>query len=168
LEGLDGIIGPPGNVLIIPTNTGSKGPDNSLQSMISQAMSNLVGARGPVGLTGLPGLPGPAGEPGIKGEEGEQGEAGARGPRGPVGPPGADFLLTRDLWRKIGHSIIFFQITNLVKLYQYIRSLDLEMCVPLNSSKQWTKLRTNAIHGLGTQAKMLKTDLFISHDAGKQ
>ena len=33
--------------------------------MISQAMANLVGARGPVGLTGLPGLPGPPGEAGI-------------------------------------------------------------------------------------------------------
>ena len=31
LEGMDGITGAPGNVLIIPTNTGSKGPDTSLQ-----------------------------------------------------------------------------------------------------------------------------------------
>ena len=28
LDGTDGVQGPPGNVLIIPTNTGSKGPDN--------------------------------------------------------------------------------------------------------------------------------------------
>ena len=31
IEGMDGITGMPGNVLIIPTNTGSKGPDTSLQ-----------------------------------------------------------------------------------------------------------------------------------------
>ena len=63
-------MGQPGNVLIIPTNTGTKGPDTSLQSMISQAMSNLIGPRGPMGLTGLPGPAGPPGEPGLKGEEG--------------------------------------------------------------------------------------------------
>jgi len=31
LGGIDGIAGPPGNILIIPTTTGSKGPDNQLQ-----------------------------------------------------------------------------------------------------------------------------------------
>jgi len=89
LEGQDGIQGPPGNVLIIPTNLGSsKGPDNQLQSIISQAMQNLMGSPGPMGLTGVPGPTGPPGEPGIKGEEGEMGERGPRGPRGMVGPPG--------------------------------------------------------------------------------
>ena len=53
LEGMDGIQGPPGNVLIIPTNLGSdKGPDNQLQSIITQAMQNLMGPPGPMGLTG--------------------------------------------------------------------------------------------------------------------
>jgi len=62
LEGLDGVQGPPGNVLIIPNSASStKGPDNSMQEMIKQAMANLVGPRGPVGLTGLPG---PSGMPG--------------------------------------------------------------------------------------------------------
>ena len=57
---MDGIQGPPGNVLIIPTNIGSdKGPDNQLQSIISQAMQNLMGSPGPMGLTGIPG---PTGE----------------------------------------------------------------------------------------------------------
>ena len=68
---MDGIQGPPGNVLIIPTNLGSdKGPDNQLQSIISQAMQNLMGPPGPMGLTGIAGPTGPPGEPGIKGEEG--------------------------------------------------------------------------------------------------
>ena len=31
IDGMDGITGSPGNVLIIPTNTNSKGPDNTLQ-----------------------------------------------------------------------------------------------------------------------------------------
>ena len=74
LDGTDGTQGPPGNVLIIPTNTGSKGPDNSLQEMIEQARASLIGARGPMGLTGLPGPAGPPGDDGIKGEEGERGE----------------------------------------------------------------------------------------------
>ena len=63
---MDGTQGQPGNVLIIPTNTGTKGPDNSLQNMISQAMSNLIGPRGPMGLTGMPGPVGHTGEPGLK------------------------------------------------------------------------------------------------------
>ena len=89
LDGMDGIVGPPGNVLIIPTESGnSKGPDNSMQEMIKQAMANLQGARGPMGLTGLPGPNGPPGDPGLKGEEGEHGETGPRGLRGRVGPPG--------------------------------------------------------------------------------
>jgi collagen type V/XI/XXIV/XXVII alpha len=88
-DGMEGIVGPPGNVLIIPTSTGStKGPDNSMQEMIKQAMSNLMGARGPMGLTGLPGRSGPNGDSGIKGEEGEPGQNGPRGLRGSVGPPG--------------------------------------------------------------------------------
>jgi len=83
LNGMDGITGPPGNVLIIPTNTGSsKGPDNSLQTMISQAMANLMGPTGPMGLTGVAGPPGMPGPPGIKGEEGELGETGPRGLKG--------------------------------------------------------------------------------------
>ena len=46
LDGLDGIQGVPGNVLIIPTGSSStKGPDNSMQEMIKQAMSNLLGPR---------------------------------------------------------------------------------------------------------------------------
>merc|ERR1719477_152754 len=91
LDGMDGVQGPPGNVLIIPTNLGSsKGPDNQLQSIISQAMQNLMGPPGPMGLTGLPGPSGPPGEPGIKGEEGEMGERGPRGPRGMVGAPGLE------------------------------------------------------------------------------
>lgn len=90
LNGMDGIQGQPGNVLIIPTNTGSKGPDTSLQSMISQAMSNLIGPRGPMGLTGLPGPSGPPGESGLKGEEGLPGDPGVRGIRGPPGGPGLE------------------------------------------------------------------------------
>jgi len=89
LEGLDGVQGPPGNVLIIPTGASStKGPDNSMQEMIKQAMANLIGPRGPVGLTGLPGPSGPPGEPGLKGEEGRAGDSGPRGLRGSVGQPG--------------------------------------------------------------------------------
>ena len=87
---MDGIQGQPGNVLIIPTNTGSKGPDTSLQSMVSQAMANLIGPRGPMGLTGLPGSSGPPGEPGLKGDEGLPGDPGPRGTRGMVGPPGLE------------------------------------------------------------------------------
>jgi len=91
VDGMDGIQGPPGNVLIIPTNlASSKGPDNSLQNMISQAMQNLMGPPGPMGLTGLPGNSGLPGPPGIKGEEGEMGERGVRGQRGPVGPNGIE------------------------------------------------------------------------------
>ncbi len=56
---MDGIQGPPGNVLIIPNSpSNSKGPDNSMQEMIKQAMANLIGPRGPMGMTGLPGPPG--------------------------------------------------------------------------------------------------------------
>lgn len=87
LNGMDGVQGQPGNVLIIPTNTGSKGPDSSLQSMISQAMSNLIGPRGPMGLTGLPGSAGPPGDTGMKGDEGPPGDPGVPGPRGPTGRP---------------------------------------------------------------------------------
>ena len=90
LNGMDGIQGQPGNVLIIPTNTGSKGPDTSLQSMISQAMANLIGPRGPMGLTGLPGSAGPPGDTGLKGDEGLPGDPGPRGLRGPLGPPGLE------------------------------------------------------------------------------
>lgn len=90
LNGMDGITGQPGNVLIIPTSTGSKGPDSSFQSMISQAMNNLIGPRGPMGLTGLPGPSGPPGESGLKGDEGLPGDPGIRGPRGPTGPPGLE------------------------------------------------------------------------------
>lgn len=47
LDGTDGIQGGPGNVLIIPTNlASSKGPDNTLTNMISQAMQNLMGEIG--------------------------------------------------------------------------------------------------------------------------
>merc|ERR1719288_496734 len=88
LNGMDGIQGQPGNVLIIPTNTGSKGPDTSLQSMVSQAMANLIGPRGPMGLTGLPGPSGQPGESGLKGDEGLPGDPGPRGPRGMIGPEG--------------------------------------------------------------------------------
>ena len=90
-EGMDGIQGPPGNVVIIPTNLGSdKGPDNQLQSIISQAVQNLVGPPGPMGLTGVPGPTGMMGETGLKGEEGQMGEQGPRGARGMVGPPGLE------------------------------------------------------------------------------
>ena len=90
-DGQDGMQGPPGNVVIIPTNLGSdKGPDNQLQSIISQAVQNLVGPPGPMGMTGVPGPTGMMGETGLKGEEGETGERGPRGPRGMVGTPGLE------------------------------------------------------------------------------
>ena len=91
LDGGDGMQGPPGNVVIIPTNLGSdKGPDNQLQSIISQAVANLIGPPGPMGMTGIPGPTGMMGETGLKGEEGEAGERGPRGPRGMVGPSGLE------------------------------------------------------------------------------
>ena len=50
-EGMDGIQGPPGNVVIIPTNLGSdNGPDNQLQSIISQAVQKLSNNRRPICL----------------------------------------------------------------------------------------------------------------------
>merc|ERR1711892_478652 len=89
LDGSDGVQGPPGNVLIIPTNLGSnKGPDNQLQSIISQAMQNLQGSSGPMGLTGLPGPEGDEGLKGMMGEDGPPGLAGAPGEMGPRGFPG--------------------------------------------------------------------------------
>ena len=64
LDGMNGVQGPPGNVLIIPTNLGSsKGPDNQLQSIISQAIQ-----QGDKGDKREIGLEGQNGDMGLKGE----------------------------------------------------------------------------------------------------
>lgn len=79
LNGQSGPPGPPGHVFMMPlTSAGNeKGPDSqaeALRQMLSQHMTAMRGADGPMGLTGVPGSVGPPGPEGAKGEPGDVGE----------------------------------------------------------------------------------------------
>uniref|UniRef100_A0A182Y5N5 LAM_G_DOMAIN domain-containing protein n=1 Tax=Anopheles stephensi TaxID=30069 RepID=A0A182Y5N5_ANOST len=95
LNGQSGPSGPPGHVFMMPlTSAGNeKGPDSqaeALRQMLSQHMTAMRGADGPMGLTGVPGAVGPPGPEGTKGEPGDVGEPGPIGPRGGVGAKGRE------------------------------------------------------------------------------